>query len=787
MWQDPPRVNGRIVVSVANRRGSASADRPSNGRRTAIQQFGRALRTLRERHGLSQRGLYTKSLVHYSIINRLESGKLPPTVEAAAALDEALDADGALTELAKAARTEPSAGLPPAPLHFVGRAPALAALSDHLLVEPDTVPLRSRVVFICGTPGVGKTALSRYWASVNANQFDQILYADLHGYGPQPPAEPAEILENLLHGLGVRADRLPRTDELRLALLQGLLEQRQSVGQHVLIVLDNARDSRRVKQVLPGTPNTSVLVTSRSWLAGLVIGAHAKGIRLRPMNRLEASELVGTFIGDVRAVAEPESVNRLVELCGFLPIALNIAAERVAANELKTVQQHVDELAERGRLELRAEDDDTVQVRAAFRWSYQSLDPDQARVFRLIGLHPGLELSAASVGALCGVSATEAGRLLDQLVQRSLLEQTGSDVFRLHDLLRIYAAEEANRPEWDSERRAAVHRVASWYLHTANAASWSITPGRADHHIHLDPPPDGVHPLRFESFAEAYAWSERELSAIPGIAELALQENLLFPAWRIPVEFFDFFIHHRPIAAWIDCHEVAVKAAEKSGDPLRIAQAAEELAEGYLRRGRPADLDRACELTNRAIEVCEGLAPNRFVAFAYIEMGNVQYLRRNYAESARLCEQALKVAQSAGAFIGETLSRTHLGNAYRELGQFDLAVQHGRRSFEMLEEQQDQHGMGFAAVPLARTYRLAGRLDLAQHYCEQGESAFDKSNDLEGRAEAQGEKALVLLARGAAEEAKVFLDTAISQLEKLNAKKAESLLSEWRTAHGSDE
>lgn len=442
-------------MSAENWHGSGPIDRFSRTPLTAARQFGHALRTARKRQGLSQRALYAKSLVHYSIINRLESGKITPTTGTATALDDALNAKGALVELARAARTEPSAGLPPPPLHFVGRAQPLETLTELLPIDPNAMHQRSRVVFVCGAPGIGKTALARFWANANAHRFDQVLHADLHGFGLKAPAEPADILESLLHGLGVRSDRLPHGSELRLAMLQGLLEQRQSVGQRVLIVLDNARDSRHVKQILPGTPNTSVLVTSRNWLAGLAIETYAKGIRLRPLDRPEATELVTGFIGRVHADSEPDAVARLVELCGLFPVALTIAAERVAANDLKSIQEHVDELAERGALDLHAEDDEAVRVRATFRWSYQSLDLEQARMFRLIGLLPGPGFSAASAGALAGLSAPAATRLLDQLQKRSLLEQVAADTFQVHDLLRLYAVEEADRAEWSDERRAA--------------------------------------------------------------------------------------------------------------------------------------------------------------------------------------------------------------------------------------------------------------------------------------------------------------------------------------------
>ncbi len=745
---------------------------------TAAEQFGAAMRRsrLRQKPRMSLRALGQLVNYSYSVLSRMELGQLPPTIEAARAIDDVLGARGALVTLAEFARSEPYAGLPPKPPQFVGREQALQTLTSTLIdyAHPD----RSTVAFVFGPPGVGKTALARWWANSHQDDFNHVLYADLRGFDRRQPAEAPETLERLLRGLGVHDDRIPAQPDMQLALLRGQLEHRANVDHRVLIVLDNAHDSRQVAQVLPGSRGTSVLVTSRVRLSGLVINSGAEAIALQAVSKADATTLIRNFVGDQRADAEPQAVARLASLCAFLPLALNIAAERVAGNDTMTIEQQTEILAHRA-LELQVDDDETIGVRAAYSYSYDQLSPTQAQVFRMCGLHPGAQFSAESVGALAGIAADDAFRVLDQLTQLSLLQALPGHQFRLHDLLRDYAAEEAGRPEWGDERSSSIHRLVHWYLHAVNHAAWAITPERPEHHIRLDPPPDGVVPPTFRDFNEAFTWSLRELPTISGVAELARDHGMLFPAWRIPVECFDFYIHHRPVAVWIQSFEVAIDAAEKSGDHLRIAQAAEELAEGYLRRGNAEDLDRAHTLTSRAIEVCRD-TPTRFVAFAYIEQGNIELLRCNYERSAQLCEQALTVAQAVGARVAETLARTHLGSAYRELGQLDLAIHHGLTSFEILRAHNDYHGMGFAAVPLARTYRAAGDLDAAVRFCDEAITAYRRREDFQGQAEAMAERALTLSELGQHEDAHRTFTDALDRLSQIDHRVAATYEADWK-------
>jgi tetratricopeptide (TPR) repeat protein/transcriptional regulator with XRE-family HTH domain len=759
-------------VSDESADGSRSAPTPA-------QQFGSYIRKLREQQGLTLRKLGT--LVHYSAsrLSRLEAGKLPPTEELAEALDKLLDqGNGRLLILAQGAKAEPFADLPPAPPNFVGREQTLRRL-DTLLLDR-AAQERQHVVCLHGPPGVGKTDLAREWANRHQRAFWPVLYADLRGFDPRQAASISEVLDKLLRSLGVQAGKIPAGNDERRALLRRHLEERRHPDRRVLIVYDNARDSRQVADLLPGIAGTSVLVTSRARLSGLVISAGAESLAVTPMSDQDATSLVCAFVGADRATAEPDAVAKIVRLCGSLPLALAIAAERVAGSDVVSIDEHADRL-ENQALELQVENDESSGVRPAFFTSYNQLNPAQQEMFRLCGLHPGAEFSAASAAALADVSDHEALRLLEQLAQLSLVQQLPARMFRLHDLLRDYAAEEACRPSLAGERDAAVDRLVQWYLHSVNAMSWAITPERPGHHVRLDPPPAGVTPAHFTAFDNAYRWAVCELTTITSVAEMALQEDMLFEAWRIGSDAFDFFIHRRPITTWIDTLTIAMDAAERSGDHLRIAQSAEELGEGLLRRGRPEDLDRARALNQRAIEVCAGDMPNRYLAFAHIELGDVEAKRGNHASSAQYYEQALGIAQAAHARVGQTLAHTKLGIAYRELGQIDRAIEHGLTSFTMLQEDDDPHGMGFAAVPLARSYRVAARLEEALHFCDQADKAYRRRNDPQGAAEALGERALILRLLGEPAAAASAFRRALDRLAETDIATAADLERQWQS------
>src|SRR6202034_1269213 len=272
---------------------------------------------------------------------------------------------------------------------FTGRARELRALSG-LLPRPDGPVL---ITAIAGPAGVGKTALAVHWARRAAADFpDGQLYVNLRGFGPADPLPPAEALRAFLDALGVPAARLPATLDGRQALYRSLLD-----GRRMLIVLDNARDPAQVRPLLPATPTAMVLITSRSELAGLVASDGARTLTLDVLSGTEAYQLIAARLGEPRLAAEPEAADELIGLCARLPLALAITAARAVAHPGFTLAALTAELRDaKGRLDALSTGEDATDVRAVLSWSYQNLQPPAARMFRLLGLHPGPEITAAA-------------------------------------------------------------------------------------------------------------------------------------------------------------------------------------------------------------------------------------------------------------------------------------------------------------------------------------------------------------------------------------------------------
>jgi NB-ARC domain len=391
--------------------------------------------------------------------------------------------------------------------HFTGRDAELAKLDALLTHDEAAQPTAMVISAIAGTAGVGKTALVVHWAHRVRNYFpDGQLFVNLRGYDPGPPVSPEQALEEFLRALHVAAERIPAGLEARAALYRSLLH-----GRRILIVLDNANSAEQVRSLLPGSPTCRAVVTSRSRLPGLIARDGASRVIVDLLSQAEAIALLRDIIGNARVAAEPEATAELARQCAYLPLALRIAAERAVTHPHTTLADLTDELAvERDRLDLLAtvdEEDETTAVRAVFSWSYHALPPEAARMFRSLGLHAGPDISAPAAAALTNITYAQARRLLETLVSMHLIEETARDRYRFHDLLRVYAAERAKVEETDQDRRAAVRRVLTWYLHTGDAADRILNPHR--HRIPLDHPEDvSSPPLEFTSYGQALDWCQ---------------------------------------------------------------------------------------------------------------------------------------------------------------------------------------------------------------------------------------------------------------------------------------
>jgi len=382
--------------------------------------------------------------------------------------------------------------LPVAVSGFTGRAAELAALTRMLEEVSAESPGTVVISAIGGAAGVGKTALALRWAHQVAGQFaDGQLYANLRGFDRSSvPMPAAEVVRGFLDALGVPPDRMPEQPEARAGLYRSLLADRA-----MLIVLDNARDEEQVRPLLPASPASLVIVTSRNQLAGLAAADRARLLSLDVLSQDEAVHLLTARIGAARAAVEPAAVGQIASLCGRLPLALAVTAARAESRPGFPLAALATELGDRaGRLDALDAGDPGSSVRAVFSWSYRQLSAEGARMFRLLGLHPGPDISVPAA-SLAAIAQADARRLLRELTRAHLAAEHVPGRYALHDLLRAYASDQARQTDSEPERAAAAGRVLDHYLHTARDGAAMVLPSLGP--VPLAPPSPGTAPEHF--------------------------------------------------------------------------------------------------------------------------------------------------------------------------------------------------------------------------------------------------------------------------------------------------
>ena len=348
--------------------------------------------------------------------------------------------------------------LPSTVRDFTGRTDYLKVLDAQVPSGSDVEQSGAVVISVVdGMAGIGKTTLVVHWAHRAQPHFpDGTLYANLRGYGPGEPATSGEVLNGFLGALGTPAERIPPSVEAQAGLYRSLL-----VGRRVLVVLDNANNSEQVRSLLPASPGAVVVVTSRDSLTGLVVTEGATRLTLDLLTQDEALALVARIVGAPGAAAEPDALANLVRLCVRLPLALRIAAGRIAMSPHTSVADVVEELADdRNRLDVLSRNrDERTAIRCVFDWSYRQLTPVQARLFRRLGLHPGPDFSLRAAAILGEMSVSDTRRELEGLTRANLVEQMSAHQYGLHDLLRVYAAEKVNSHDTPDVRDAAMEVI----------------------------------------------------------------------------------------------------------------------------------------------------------------------------------------------------------------------------------------------------------------------------------------------------------------------------------------
>jgi len=591
--------------------------------------------------------------------------------------------------------------LPAGVRHFVGRAEEigkLSALAEEAAHAAGPVVISA----IGGTAGVGKTALALHWAHQIAGKFpDGQLYVNLRGFGPSgTPAPPGEAIRGFLDALGVPPESIPAALNSQAALYRSLL-----AGKRMLIILDNARDDGQVRPLLPGSPGTLVLVTSRHQLSGLVAAEGAHAITLDMLTDADAHDLLARRLGPERVAAEPGPAAELVGLCARLPLALAVIAARAVAHPNFPLAALAAELrAERGRLAALDANDPATNVRAAFSWSYRQLTPEAARMFRLLGLHPGPDISAPAAASLTGRPGQETRDALTELTAAHLLTEPVPDRFTCHDLLRAYAAEQAHILTSHTERRAALHRMLGHYLHSARAADRWLYPARRSP-IDVDPPAAGTTPEQFAGHAQALAWFDAEHQVLLAAIGLAAAEGFDACAWQLPWAMETFFNHRDHQHDWAATERIALAAAGRLGDRNGQAYAHRSIATALLDlgddRGVHAHLRQAMVLRRR-------LGDRAGQARLLMDFSRLYERQGRLRPSLSHARQALGKYRELGDRQGEAVALNHVGWALGLLGEYGQALVHCQQALVILVTVGDRHNTASTLDSLGYAHRHLG-------------------------------------------------------------------------------
>jgi tetratricopeptide (TPR) repeat protein/transcriptional regulator with XRE-family HTH domain len=565
--------------------------------------------------------------------------------------------------------------LPAVVADFTGRAAEVQSLTQMLDQAGPATPGTVVISAIGGMAGVGKTALALHWAHLASHRFpDGQLYVNLRGFGPSgSPTPPEEVIRGFLDALAIPPERVPRSPEAQAGLYRSLLAQRR-----MLIVVDNARDEQQVRPLLPASPGTLVLVTSRSQLTGLA----AEGARLLSLEVLaedEARQLLSARIGQARADAEPGAVAELARLCECLPLALAVVAARAAARPRLPLAALADELRDiSARLDALESGDPAGSVRAVFSWSYEQLSPDAARLFRLLSLHPGHDISAPVAASLAATQLSRTRQHLGELARAHLIAEEPPGRYTLHDLLRAYATELADTIDPQDAARAAVGRALDHYLHTAHTAALLYKPSRDP--ISLTMPRPGVVPEILADHRQALSWFEAEHQALLSAIGLADRAGFDVHAWQIPWTVGSYLDWRGHWHEWLTVQGIAVAAVTRLGDATGQVMSRRMLASAFIRVGQ---YDEALDHLGQCLQLSQQLGERSGEAQVLKLLAVVAEAQGRYAAALDHCEQALGMFQTLGDRSNEAQMLNNIGWMQAQLGDYQKAREFCQRSITL--------------------------------------------------------------------------------------------------------
>jgi DNA-binding SARP family transcriptional activator len=601
------------------------------------------------------------------------------------------------------------------------------------------------VAVVTGPPGIGKTALAMFWAHRSVDRFpDGQLYADLRGFSSGPPVRPGDALAGFLRALGIAPVRIPTDPEQAAGLYRSVLADRR-----MLVLLDNAASADQVRPLLPGSPGSAVVITSRDGLAGLRAREGARQLRLGALNQAASVALVTRLVGAAGMTAQPEAVMQLARLCGGLPLALRICAAILTSQPQPDIGAFVAELARNRLAALGVAGDPRNSVRAAFDVSYRRLATPARHLFQLIGLIDGPDFDAVAAARLLDSTDPEAAAILDTLTRAHLIERHRPGRYRTHDLLRRFARDQARVECTIAERTAALDRLLRWYLRlTCDAHDAVYGTGKT---------------RRSAQANQALAWfADERPNLLAAALQAAADPALRGPAAELIVAMSELVRGDGNATAWQTVAVQVLSGLRTAGDRRLVADIQTKRCR-YL--SDSGDHAAAAHCQMEAVSLYRALGDHAAEARARLNLAVVRHLQGQHQQAAIAYAAALQAARAGHDRKLEAYARLNLSAVNREMRRYPRAVEHARVGRAILRELGDWHGEATALDELAVAYKESGDACAAVEALRAGvELVRGRDRVVEGRIwRALGES---LLAMGDPAAARTALDHAVRLLTR---------------------
>ncbi|WP_144123913.1 AfsR/SARP family transcriptional regulator [Catellatospora sichuanensis] len=637
---------------------------------------------------------------------------------------------------AGASGTEPVPAELPAPAgHFIGRDEELSAL-DRLLEQQGPQP---RIAFVAGPGGMGKTALAVRWAHTIVPRFpDGQLYVDLGGHDPATALPPTQALAQVLASLGVPAGRIPAELPARSALYRTLLSERR-----MLVVLDNAAGPDQVLPLVPPTVASLLLVTSRSRPTALAVHHAVHAVALDALDRHAAVALLAQVLGQARVDREPAAAVELTELCAGMPLALRIAAAKLAARPGRLLAELTAELVHDDRLDELSVPGDSRSVRTVFGSAYRALPVPAARLFRLLGLHPGATFTGHLAAAAAALTLPAARRVLAELVSAHLVAEVAPDRYRCHDLLRMYAKECAAADETGPARDETVARLLDWHLAVADAANRLVDPGRDRVRAAPTFPPAQL-PFPDDA-ADALAFLDGERAGMQAVVRYAAEHGHYAAAWQLTYLLTGFFDSRGHWAERVELCRWGVTAAARCGDPA---------AEGLMRSGLGVALimtrrfDEALDVLQSALTLTRRCGDARGEGHVHNNIAVANAGLRRHDEAVEAYQHALALHTSIGNALGVAMGLNNIGDAYVRMGRAELSLEYLNRALPAAQELGNARLEAAALSGLGQAHAALGDLDAALDHLRQALAVRRHRGDRRHEADTRNTIGMTHLCRG---------------------------------------